>query len=97
MACATLLHLFMASMVLVYYFILASLPSTLSWKIQHQPKLKAKATISQAYLIHLLKAPQITLNRAAQRKIKAQMVINDESLANLKWRNWPDSLTHLKK
>lgn len=62
MALPTLGHLFLASIPLVYSFILASLPSSPLWKVQLKRKLKAEELISQVYQIHQLRVPQVTLN-----------------------------------
>lgn len=90
MACATLLHLSTASILSVYFFILASLPWTPWEEGQVERKLKAKSLSSQAYQMHQLRIVIIIIiiNWAAQRKIKVQIIhCNGSLVLKIKWRN----------
>lgn len=72
MDCATLQHLFLASMVLVWFFMLVSLLLTKDLKVK---KLKIKVKTSRAHRIHWLRVPQIMLWTVA-RGIKVRMSHN---------------------
>lgn len=81
MACATLLHLFMALILLDYCFILESLPSIplLEGQVERERELEAKSLSNQAYQIHPLRISQVTVNWTVRRKIKVQRIHNNES------------------